>query len=118
MSSRSPFSISISVNLLINTCQVFTKQLTYTYRVGIKKMAVKVRRIVKQEIDIPGLGARLKKAREASERPVTELAKSVGISRNYWYQLEAEAVLGGVAEETLRKIEQVLNVNFGACFDD
>jgi hypothetical protein len=26
------------------------------------------------------------------------MAKEVGMSRNYWYQLEAEAVLGGVAE--------------------
>ncbi|MFN6538316.1 MAG: helix-turn-helix domain-containing protein [Nostoc sp. EkiNYC01] len=76
-------------------------------------MTVKVRRIVKQEIDAPGLGDRIKQAREASNRPVTQLAKEVGISRNYWYQLEAEAVLGGVAEETLRKIEEVLGVDFG-----
>jgi transcriptional regulator with XRE-family HTH domain len=46
------------------------------------------------------------------------MAKEVGISRNYWYQLEAEAVLGGVAEETLRKIEEVLGVDLGVQFDD
>ncbi len=59
-----------------------------------------------------------KQAREASNRPVTQLAKEVGISRNYWYQLEAEAVLGGVAEETLRKIEEVLSVDLGVRFND
>lgn len=61
---------------------------------------------------------RIKQAREARGRPVTQMAKEVGISRNYWYQLEAEAVLGGVAEETLRKIEEVLGVDLGVQFDD
>ncbi|MBD2492561.1 helix-turn-helix transcriptional regulator [Aulosira sp. FACHB-615] len=79
---------------------------------------MKVRRIIKLEIDIPGLGERIKQAREASGRPVTQLAKEAGISRNYWYQLEAEAVLGGMAEETLRKIEEVLGVDLGVQFDD
>lgn len=81
-------------------------------------MAVKVRRIVKQEVDVPDLGNRIKQAREASNRPVTQLAKEAGISRNYWYQLEAESVLSGVAEETLRKIEEVLGINLGVQFDD
>jgi transcriptional regulator with XRE-family HTH domain len=81
-------------------------------------MPVKVRRIIKQEIDIPGLGERIKQARENAGRPVTQLAKEVGISRNYWYQLEAEAVLGGMAEETLRKIEEVLDVDLGVKFED
>ena len=81
-------------------------------------MAVKVRRIIKLEVDIPGLGERIKQARETSGRPVTQLAKEVGISRNYWYQLEAEAVLGGMAEETLRKIEEVLGIDLGVKFND
>ena len=81
-------------------------------------MAVKVRRIIKLEVEIPDLGKRIKNAREADTRSVTKLAKTVGISRNYWYQLEAEAVLGGVAEDTIRKIEEVLNTDFGISFDD
>lgn len=81
-------------------------------------MTVKVRRIIKLEVDVPGLGDRIKQAREARGRPVTQMAKEVGISRNYWYQLEAEAVLGGVAEETLRKIEEVLGVDLGVQFND
>jgi transcriptional regulator with XRE-family HTH domain len=81
-------------------------------------MTVRVRRIIKLEVDVPGLGDRIKQARESSLRPVTHLAREVGISRNYWYQLEAEAVLGGVAEETLRKIEEVLSVDLGVKFDN
>lgn len=77
---------------------------------------MRVRRIIKQEVDIPGLGDEIKRAREADSRSVTELAKTAGISRNYWYQLEAEAVLGGVAEDTLRKVEQVLGVDLGVKF--
>jgi transcriptional regulator with XRE-family HTH domain len=81
-------------------------------------MSVKVRRIVKKEVDAPDLGARIKKARENSGKAVTKLAKEVGVSRHYWYQLEAEAVLGGMSEETLRKVESVLGVDFGVQFDD
>jgi transcriptional regulator with XRE-family HTH domain len=81
-------------------------------------MPVKVRRIVKQEVDAPGLGAQIREAREADDRSVAALSKAAGISRNYWYQLEAEAVLGGVAEDTLRAIEQVLGVDFGVKFKD
>lgn len=79
---------------------------------------VRVRRIIKLEVDVPGLGEKIKQARESDSRSVTKLAKEVGISRNYWYQLEAESVLGGVAEETLRKIEEVLGVDFGVSFSD
>ena len=81
-------------------------------------MAVKVRRIIKEEVDAPGLGAAIKKAREDDRRGVTALARAVGVSRNYWYQLESEAVMGGVAEDTLRKVEEVLGVDFGVSFDD
>lgn len=79
---------------------------------------MKIRRIIKQEVELPGLGERLKEARLRSDRSLTQLAAAAGISRNYWYQLEAEAVLGGVAEETLRKIEEVLGVDFGVSFDE
>ena len=79
---------------------------------------MKVRRIVKLEIEIPNLGKRIEEARKADPRSVTKLARTVGISRNYWYQLEAEAILGGVAEDTIRKIEEVLNTDFGINFDN
>lgn len=81
-------------------------------------MPVKVRRIIKQEIDVPELGERIKKAREADSRSLTKLAALVGVSRNYWYQLESESVMGGMSEETLRRIEEVLGIEFGVRFDD
>lgn len=81
-------------------------------------MTVKVRRIIKQEVEVPGLGAAIKHARESSGRSLTALAKAAGISRNYWYQLESEAVMGGIAEDTLRKVEEVLGVDFGVSFDE
>lgn len=80
-------------------------------------MPVRVRRIVKQEVDVPGLGEQIKQAREKDGRSLAAIAREVGVSRNYWYQLEAEAVLGGMAEDTLRKIEAVLGVTFGVEFD-
>jgi transcriptional regulator with XRE-family HTH domain len=80
-------------------------------------MAVKVRQIVKREIEIPDLGRKIKQAREASKRPLTELARDAGISRQYWYQLEEEAIIGGVAYETLQKIEEVLEIDFGVNFE-
>lgn len=79
---------------------------------------MKVRRIIKQEIEVPGLGERLRLARLKSDRSVAKLAAAAGISRNYWYQLEAEAVLGGVAEDTLRTIEGVLGVDLGVDFKE
>lgn len=78
---------------------------------------MKVRRIIKQEIDIPDLGERLRQARLKDDRSVEKLARAAGISRNYWYQLEAEAVLGGVKEETLRNIEKTLGVDLGVEFE-
>jgi transcriptional regulator with XRE-family HTH domain len=81
-------------------------------------MPVRVRRIVKKEVDVPGLGDRIKLAREASGRPLATLAREIGVSRNYWYQLESETVMGGVSEETLRKIEAVLGTDFEVYLDD
>jgi DNA-binding XRE family transcriptional regulator len=83
----------------------------------LTKSGLKVRRIIKQEVDVPGLGAKIRTARELDVRSLSRLAKEVGISRNYWYQLEAESVLGGVAEDTLREIEKVLGIDFGVDFE-
>ncbi len=79
---------------------------------------MRVKRIIKKEIDVPQLGEKIKQAREASNRSLTQLSKDVGISRNYWYQLESETILGGLTEETLRKIEQVLGTDFGVHFEE
>ena len=77
---------------------------------------MKVRRIIKIEVDSPDLGERIREARIKDGRSVTKLSKLAGFSRHYWYQLEAEAVIGGIAEKTLRDVEAVLGVDFGVRF--
>lgn len=79
-------------------------------------MAVKIQRIVKLEVEVPGLGEKIKQAREANAKSLIALAKEAGISRHYWYKLESENV-GGVTEETLRKVERALGVDFGVKLD-
>jgi len=76
---------------------------------------VKVRRY--QELDVPDFGERLKKARVEDGRSVQVLATLAGISVGYWYQLEKED-REWISEEVLRAIESVLNIKFGAQFDE
>lgn len=76
---------------------------------------VKVRRY--QEREIPNFGETLKKARIADGRSVQVLATFAGISVGYWYQLEKED-REWISEEVLRSIESVLNLNFGAQFNN
>ncbi len=70
------------------------------------------------EKDVPGLGAKIKQAREADSRSLETISSLAQMSRVYWYDIEAEKIRGALPEETLRKIEQVLGVNFGVDFDD
>ncbi len=76
---------------------------------------VKVRRY--QETEVPDFGERLKKTRIGDGRSVQVLATLAGISVGYWYQLEKED-REWISEEVLRSIESVLNIKFGAQFDE
>lgn len=76
--------------------------------------AVKVERV--QLIDVPGLGARIRKAREADSRPMRELANTAGMTPANWYRIENEEVKK-LPEVTLRAIESVLGVDLGVKFD-
>jgi transcriptional regulator with XRE-family HTH domain len=67
-------------------------------------------------LDVPGLGARIKAAREADTRSLTSICQRVGMTTMNWYRIEAEQQ--SLPIETLRKIEQVLNVDFGVSFDE
>lgn len=75
---------------------------------------VKIRRTV--EAEVSGLGSRIKKARKADNRSVETLASLAGISRGYWYDIEAEVVRDTLPEETLRRIELALGKDFGVDF--
>ncbi|WP_414621547.1 helix-turn-helix domain-containing protein [Calothrix sp. CCY 0018] len=77
---------------------------------------VKIRRYV--DVEASGIGEKIKQARKASGRSVEVLAGAAGISRTYWHDVEAERIRDALPENTLRRIEQVLDVDFGVKFDD
>jgi transcriptional regulator with XRE-family HTH domain len=79
---------------------------------------VRVKKTIELERDFPGLGDRIRKAREGDKRPLTQICKEAGVSRSYWYHLENEEILGCVTEETIRKIEGVFNISLGVNFND
>lgn len=63
------------------------------------------------EVEVAGLGEKIKKARKKDERSLKALCDAVGMSSQNWYRIEQEKqelTLG-----TLRKIELVLGVSFG-----
>lgn len=75
---------------------------------------LRVRQI--REIEVEGLGDRIKTARLASSKSLEQLCEEVGVSRTYWYDVEKETLKGTLSLENLRKIEQALNVNLGVKF--
>ncbi len=67
--------------------------------------------------DFPGLGERIKKAREGDKRSLTQICKDSGVSRTYWHQIENEATLSPITEDIVRKIEVTLGIDLGVSFD-
>lgn len=76
---------------------------------------LKIERILR--VDAPGIGSKIKNTRERDPRPVDELAKAAGMTRANWYRIEREEN-DVLPEPTLRKIEEVLGVDFGVKFDE
>jgi ribosome-binding protein aMBF1 (putative translation factor) len=77
---------------------------------------VKIRRYT--DIEIKGLGGKIREARKANGRSVEVLAGEAEISRSYWHDIEAERIRDALPEDTLRKIERVLGIDLGVKFDD
>ncbi|MEH2177415.1 helix-turn-helix domain-containing protein [Nostoc sp.] len=77
---------------------------------------MKIRRYT--DIEVEGLGAKIRQARKADGRSVEILAGEAEMSRSYWHDIEAERIRDALPEDTLRKIERVLGVDLGAKFDD
>ena len=77
--------------------------------------AVRVRRI--QEVDVPGLGERIRQARLKSDKSVEALCAEVGVSRTYWYDVEKETLKGTLSLENLRKMEKALGSDLGVDLD-
>lgn len=76
---------------------------------------VKVRRSV--DFEATGLGKKIQEARKADGRSLEALSAEAGISRVYWYDIEAERVRDALPEDTLRRIEQVLGADFEVKFE-
>ena len=71
-----------------------------------------------KEVEIEGLGERIKQARLDSRKSLEQICDEVGVSRTYWYDIEKETVRGALSIENLRKIEEVLGVNFGVNLEE
>jgi transcriptional regulator with XRE-family HTH domain len=65
-----------------------------------------------KEVEIEGLGERIKQARLDSSKSLEQICDEVGLSRTYWYDIEKETLKGALSIENLRKIEEVLGVSF------
>lgn len=81
----------------------------------MNKLRMRVRKTI--DVDIPRLGAKIRDARKASPRSLTELAAAAGMTTANWYAIEGEEIKA-LPEETLRRIEEVLKTNFGARFEE
>lgn len=78
---------------------------------------VQVKRVVEIINDFPGLGQRIRQAREQDERSLSQICRECGVSRSYWYQLESEDMRSPATEEIIRKIENALGIDLGVRFD-
>lgn len=78
---------------------------------------VQVKRTVEVVRAFPGLGERIKNARESDKRSLVQICKDSGVSRPYWYHLENEEIYSCVSEATIRKIEATLGIDLGVNFD-
>jgi transcriptional regulator with XRE-family HTH domain len=80
--------------------------------------SLKVKRVQEVICDFPGLGDRIRKARESDSRSLTAICTEAGISRSYWYQLENGDMRSPATEEIIRKVERVLGVDLGVNFEE
>jgi transcriptional regulator with XRE-family HTH domain len=80
-------------------------------------LPVQIKRSIVIVREFPGMGERIKKAREGDKRSLTSICKEAGISRSYWHQIENEDLRAPATEEIMRKIEAVLGVDLGINFD-
>lgn len=73
-----------------------------------------------REVEIDGLGKRIKQARLAiaQNKSLEQICDEVGVSRTYWYDIEKETLKGALSIENLRKIEKTLSIDLEVRFDD
>lgn len=73
---------------------------------------MRVRKII--EVEVEGLGRRIFEARKliSDRKSLASICESVGVSKQYWYDLEKERLNGTLSIENLRKIETELETSF------
>jgi transcriptional regulator with XRE-family HTH domain len=76
---------------------------------------MKVRKVI--EIEVPKLGSRIRQVREADSRSLAEICRQMPMTTMNWYRIEAEETKA-LPIETLKRIEEVLGVDFGVEFGD
>lgn len=81
-------------------------------------MSAKMRVRLVKEVEVEGLGERIKQARLNSPKSLEQICDEVEVSRTYWYDIEKETLKGTLSVENLRKIEAALGVNLGVKFND
>jgi transcriptional regulator with XRE-family HTH domain len=76
-----------------------------------------VREIVKREVEVPGLGRRIKAAQVASGLSVEKVIRGVDISRTYWNKMVSDQDGMSISLEMLKRLEEFLKVDFEVKFD-
>ncbi len=71
-----------------------------------------------KEIEVQGLGEKIKEARKASKKSLEKICGEVGVSKTYWYDMEKDKIKGCLSLDNLRQIEETLETDFGVEFDD
>lgn len=64
------------------------------------------------DIKVPGLGEKIKEARLRDRRSLAEICRQIPMSPVNWYKIESEETKA-LPIETLRRIEEVLNIDLG-----
>jgi hypothetical protein len=82
-------------------------------KLSLDESLVKVVRTVVKDID--GLGAQIKAAREKDKRKLTKICAEADMTTANWYRIEGEKQ--DLPEETLRRVEAILGIDFGVTFD-
>lgn len=68
---------------------------------------MKVRQVIKKELDVTGLGNKIKKCRKQRKISAAKLAERTGISRSCVYLIESEKA-DAIALDIIKRIEAVL----------
>lgn len=67
------------------------------------------------EVEVPGLGEKIKELRLGDSRSLKNICESVGMTPMNWYRIENEKQTLPV--ETLRRIESVFSTDLGISID-